>query len=209
MAKRRESKWTSVYSGSGDPLNRWYLRFTPIFMDLEAAGFPHGISISGTLYPSKEAAERGADKIDKFFDALEKAILKEQSENVESPESYFSDKAPSECKRDVFSSRMCELGTASCIVQHAEKLPLEKMDHYDLYAELQDMWISEETLDSVAFDAKYGRYSTEELRAEVKKFRDAGGHVCWSCGRPYLLEERANADGHCPNCGVEIELEQP
>jgi len=30
---------------------------------------------------------------------------------------------------------------------------------------------------------------------------------CWNCKRPYTLEQRAEADGNCPHCGVEIELD--
>lgn len=28
---------------------------------------------------------------------------------------------------------------------------------------------------------------------------------CWSCGRMYTAEQRLDADGNCPHCGVEIE----
>lgn len=31
---------------------------------------------------------------------------------------------------------------------------------------------------------------------------------CWSCKRPYTAEQRADADGNCPHCGVEIELDE-
>lgn len=30
---------------------------------------------------------------------------------------------------------------------------------------------------------------------------------CWSCRKPYTLAQRSWADGNCPHCGVEIELE--
>lgn len=40
---------------------------------------------------------------------------------------------------------------------------------------------------------------------------DAGqaGQVtkCWSCQKPYTANERSEADGHCPHCGVEIDLD--
>jgi len=31
--------------------------------------------------------------------------------------------------------------------------------------------------------------------------------TCWSCNRPYTMEQRSEADGNCPHCGVEIELD--
>lgn len=30
---------------------------------------------------------------------------------------------------------------------------------------------------------------------------------CWSCCKPYTLNQRGDADGDCPHCGVEIELD--
>jgi hypothetical protein len=30
---------------------------------------------------------------------------------------------------------------------------------------------------------------------------------CWSCCKPYTLKQRGDADGDCPHCGVEIELD--
>lgn len=38
---------------------------------------------------------------------------------------------------------------------------------------------------------------------------DAGQALtCWSCKRPYTAEQRTEADGDCPHCGVEIELDE-
>jgi hypothetical protein len=31
--------------------------------------------------------------------------------------------------------------------------------------------------------------------------------ACWSCKRPYTAQQRTDADGNCPHCGVEIELD--
>lgn len=33
--------------------------------------------------------------------------------------------------------------------------------------------------------------------------------TCWSCKKAYTLGQRADADGNCPHCGVEIELDEP
>ncbi|MFZ3286613.1 MAG: hypothetical protein WA191_07155 [Telluria sp.] len=32
-------------------------------------------------------------------------------------------------------------------------------------------------------------------------------HKCWSCKKPYTLSQRSYADGQCPHCDVEIELD--
>lgn len=37
--------------------------------------------------------------------------------------------------------------------------------------------------------------------------RPSEAKACWSCKRAYTAEQRANADGNCPHCGVEIELD--
>lgn len=45
------------------------------------------------------------------------------------------------------------------------------MDHMDCWQELQDVHIPESELNSVDFDAKYCRYSVDEMRAEVIRYR--------------------------------------
>jgi len=72
---RRESKWTSVYMDMGCQEAPWYIRFTPIFMELEATGFGRGLSITGNTFTTKEKANKAADLYDKFFDAMEAAII--------------------------------------------------------------------------------------------------------------------------------------
>lgn len=72
---RRESKWTHVYFDASNHLQPHYIRFTPDFFDLEAAGFGHGLSLSGNTFATKEGAERAADVYDKFFDVMEAAII--------------------------------------------------------------------------------------------------------------------------------------
>lgn len=65
---RRDSLWTMVYFDSD-----FYVRLTPKFMELEKAGFSHGISL-GTKFSSEVDAHRFADTLDKFFDAMEKTM---------------------------------------------------------------------------------------------------------------------------------------
>jgi hypothetical protein len=43
----------------------------------------------------------------------------------------------------------------------------------------------------------------EALRAKL----EGKTATCWSCQAPYTERDRAEADGHCPHCGVEIELD--
>lgn len=42
---------------------------------------------------------------------------------------------------------------------------------------------------------------------ELRRRFFTGSPKCWSCNSPYTLRQRANADGNCPHCGVEIELD--
>lgn len=78
MAKRRESKWTSIYWDYTQ--KKCYIRLTPTFLAMEPLGFPHGISVSGNTFDNEEAANMHADKIDKFMDALEDRIIQEYLE---------------------------------------------------------------------------------------------------------------------------------
>lgn len=45
------------------------------------------------------------------------------------------------------------------------------------------------------------RYGIAQQQAEPV------AHPCWSCGRLVTAERRATADGDCPNCGAELDLE--
>lgn len=78
MAKRRESKWTSIYWDYTQ--NKCYIRLTPTFLAMEPLGFPHDISVSGNTFDNEVSANLHADKIDKFMDALEERIIKEYLE---------------------------------------------------------------------------------------------------------------------------------
>lgn len=35
----------------------------------------------------------------------------------------------------------------------------------------------------------------------------AAAYDCWSCRKPVTLDERSNADGDCPHCGSELDLD--
>jgi hypothetical protein len=67
----RRSKWTSIY-WDVDPLSkqlRPYVRLTPAFMDLEAAGRPHGLMVGG-FRDNLAEAKRFADSVDAFMEIL-------------------------------------------------------------------------------------------------------------------------------------------
>ncbi|WP_274644157.1 hypothetical protein [Pseudomonas serbica] len=65
---RRDSLWTMVYF-DGD----FYVRLTPKFMELEKAGFSHGVAIS-SRFSTEAGAHQFADTLDKFFDAMAKTM---------------------------------------------------------------------------------------------------------------------------------------
>lgn len=67
---RRDSLWTMVYFESD-----YYVRLTPKFMELEKAGFSHGVAIS-SRFSTQADAHRFADTLDKFFDAMAKTMRK-------------------------------------------------------------------------------------------------------------------------------------
>lgn len=64
-------RWVSIYwdfdKEAGGLLP--YLRLTPDFMDLEAAGFSHGLGLSG-FGKNQDEVERFADRVEAFMDAL-------------------------------------------------------------------------------------------------------------------------------------------
>lgn len=78
---RRESKWTHIYWDFIEGKMKAYIRFVPDFMNTEAAGFSHGISVSGNSFDTAEEANIHADRIDKFMDEMEKKIIEEYLEN--------------------------------------------------------------------------------------------------------------------------------
>lgn len=78
MAKRHESRWTSIYWDYTQ--KKCYIRLTPTLLAMEELGFPHGISVSGNNFDNEEQATIHADKIDKFMDALEDRIIQEYLE---------------------------------------------------------------------------------------------------------------------------------
>lgn len=77
---KRESKWTRVYADYSSDAP-WYIRLVPDFMNVEAAGFGHGISLNSGPFETREAAERSADTYDKFFDMMYIAIIDDHEES--------------------------------------------------------------------------------------------------------------------------------
>lgn len=47
-----------------------HVRLTPAFMNLKAAGRPHGLALAGDDFDTKEQAEAFADTVDRFMDAM-------------------------------------------------------------------------------------------------------------------------------------------
>lgn len=70
--KRRDSRWTSIYWGTtpGKAGVHPFVRLTPDFMDLEAAGFSHGLGLGHGPFESESEAIKAADAFDRFFDAM-------------------------------------------------------------------------------------------------------------------------------------------
>jgi hypothetical protein len=89
----RNSRWSQIYwdvntiTGKLAP----YVRFTPEFMDLEAAGFSHGLSIGGFFETEKQAVA-WADTMDAFFNTMVKELREFESEsgayNLDTTESH-------------------------------------------------------------------------------------------------------------------------
>lgn len=67
---KRQSKWTQIYWDSTDSEMFAYVRFVPDFVNCEELGFPHGISLGGNRFKTKDEASLYADRLDKFFDAM-------------------------------------------------------------------------------------------------------------------------------------------
>lgn len=67
--KRRESAFTSIYSEGV----LWYVRITPVFINMDNLGFPHGLALSST-FKEKKAAIEFADKVDFFLDCMASVI---------------------------------------------------------------------------------------------------------------------------------------
>lgn len=50
----------------------------------------------------------------------------------------------------------------------------------------------------------------QELLGELRALLDApnkNAFSCWSCKKPVTMRERADADGNCPHCDVELDVE--
>lgn len=63
-------------------------------------------------------------------------------------------------------------------------------------------WAKEDKFDSCANWAERVYRAMEIARAQ----RAEGERLqCWSCRKSYTPEQRSEADGHCPQCGVEMD----
>ncbi len=75
---RKHRRWVTIYHDI-DPETKTlkpYLRLTPEFMDLKAAGRPHGLMIGGDFRDTLAEAERFADSVEAFLDAMIEAYNK-------------------------------------------------------------------------------------------------------------------------------------
>lgn len=80
----RDSKWTHIYWDADNNGKLFaYIRLVPDFMDTEAGGFSHGISLGCLRFDTKEEAEKVADCYDKFLDVMAAELLAtKEDENV-------------------------------------------------------------------------------------------------------------------------------
>ena len=70
------SKWCWVYFDNFAKTDeQYYLRLVPPNMDVEKAGYPHGLSISGWRFKTKEDALNAAFTLDKFFEEMIECYL--------------------------------------------------------------------------------------------------------------------------------------
>lgn len=67
----KRSKWTMIYWDLDPETGKLapYIRLVPNFMDLEDAGYPHGLSLGG-FRPDEADAKAFAESVDRFMDAL-------------------------------------------------------------------------------------------------------------------------------------------
>jgi len=74
-----ELKYTHIYwdlfEVGGELEYRPYVRLCPNFMDTEAAGYSHGLSIGNISFETKEEAESFAKNVDSFIYAMIKDYL--------------------------------------------------------------------------------------------------------------------------------------
>ena len=70
--KHMDAKWTHPYADFKDGKMFYYLRLIPDFMDVEAGGFSHGLSIGGMRFETKEEALEYGKELDKFFKQMVK-----------------------------------------------------------------------------------------------------------------------------------------
>jgi hypothetical protein len=81
---KRESQWTAIYWDQHADRTKHglypYVRLVPEFMPLEAAGYPHGISMN-RQFEFEQDAVKYADMVDDFMDKLA-AVLTDQAAKV-------------------------------------------------------------------------------------------------------------------------------
>lgn len=76
------SRWTTIYWDVNPATGKLapYVRFTPEFMALEAAGFSHGLSIGG-FFETEEKAKSWSATLDKFFNTMLEDLRDFETEN--------------------------------------------------------------------------------------------------------------------------------
>lgn len=62
--------WTAPYVGVSDKGLLHHIRLVPDFMDLEAAGFSHGLALGGDGFPSEAEAQAFAQRVNAFMRAM-------------------------------------------------------------------------------------------------------------------------------------------
>ena len=74
---KRQSTWTRVYMTCENPEMSYYVRFTPNFVELERAGFSHGLSLGTATFATKVEAEAWADRLDEYFEVVKGNIIED------------------------------------------------------------------------------------------------------------------------------------
>jgi hypothetical protein len=80
----RNSRWTQVYAdgvNSAGTGHAYYVRLVP----LETPRFPHGLSVGGQTFDDKATADKFADDVDAYMEAVFASRLDKIAQDYDSP----------------------------------------------------------------------------------------------------------------------------
>ena len=61
--------------------------------------------------------------------------------------------------------------------------------------------------DKAAANERHRAICAEAIAAAEQAQQAEKPHLCWSCSKPVTMGQRAAADGNCPHCSAELDLE--